>query len=198
MGILQWAAAIDTAGTLARAVKRMGKGALDSLADQPAGDAGTVAQIQARLAGVAVAAIKEVFDRDSARLEMERAQLEAERQRAEELLRIELRRQAAERMLGQLRLIAIMALAIWTVSAVLGVWMPGMREGLWPRLLLGAGWVFVLGALGYAFVGWQYLSLNASDSSASAAALEHPATVYAPWLLVVALALTGAGLLTAL
>ena len=83
MGILQWAAAIDTAGTLARAVKRMGKGALDSLADQPA-DAGTVAQIQARLAGVAVAAIKEVFDRDSARLEMERAQLEAERQRAED------------------------------------------------------------------------------------------------------------------
>ena len=197
MGILQWAAAIDTAGTLARAVKRMGKGALDSLADQPA-DAGTVAQIQARLAGVAVAAIKEVFDRDSARLEMERAQLEAERQRAEELLRIELRRQAAERMLGQLRLIAIMALAIWTVSAVLGVWMPGMREGIAPRLLLGAGWVFVLGALGYAFAGWQYLSLNASDSSASAAALEHPATVYAPWLLVAALALTGAGLLTAL
>ena len=82
MGILQWAAAIDTAGTLARAVKRMDKGALDSLADQPAADAGTVAQIQARLAGVAVAAIKEVFDRDSARLEMERAQLEAERQRA--------------------------------------------------------------------------------------------------------------------
>jgi hypothetical protein len=197
MGILQWAAAIDTAGTLARAVKRMGKGALDSLADQPA-DAGTVAQIQARLAGVAVAAIKEVFDRDSARLEMERAQLEAERQRAEELLRIELRRQAAERMLGQLRLIAIMALAIWTVSAVLGVWMPGMREGLAPRLLLGAGWVFVLGALGYAFAGWQYLSLNASDSRASAAALEHPSTVYAPWLLVAALALTGAGLLTAL
>jgi hypothetical protein len=197
MGILQWAAAIDTAGTLARAVKRMGQGALDSLADQP-GDAGTVAQIQARLAGVAVAAIKEVFDRDSARLEMEREQQEAERRRAEELLRIELRRQAADRLLGQLRLIAVMALSIWAVSAVLGVWMPGMREGVSPRLLLGAGWVLVLGALGYAFAGWQHVSLNASDSSATAAALEHRATVYAPWLLVAALALTGAGLLTAL
>ncbi len=92
MGFLQWAAAIDTAGTLARAVTRMGRGAMATLGEQQ-GDAAT--QIQARLAGVAVAAIKEVFDRDSARLEMERAQLEAERRRAEELLRIELRRQAA-------------------------------------------------------------------------------------------------------
>ena len=195
MGFLQWAAAIDTAGTLARAVTRMGRGAMATLGEQQ-GDAAT--QIQARLAGVAVAAIKEVFDRDSARLEMERAELEAERRRAEELLRIELRRQAADRMLAQLRLVAVMAVGIWAVSAVLGVWMPGMREGLPPRLLLGAGWVFVLAALGYAFTGWQYVSLNAADASAGAAVLEHRATVYAPWLLVAALALTGAGLLTAL
>ena len=196
MGIFQWAAAIDTAGTLARAVGRIGKGAISSLAEQP-GDVAT-AQIQARLAGVAVAAIKEVFDRDSARLEMERVQLEAERRRAEELLRAELRRQAADRMLAQLRLVAVMAVAIWAVSAVLGVWMPGMREGLSPRLLLGSGWVFVLAALGYAFAGWQHVSLSAADASAGAAVLDHRATVYAPWLLVAALALTGAGLLTAL
>src|SRR5262245_30438221 len=101
MGILEWAAAIDTAGTLARAVRRMGKGAVAGLTDL-SGDVGAATQIQAQLAGVAVAAIKEVFDRDSARLEMERAQQEAERQRAEELLRIELRRQAADRILGQL------------------------------------------------------------------------------------------------
>ena len=197
MGILQWAAAIDTAGTLARAVSRMGRGAVAGLTDL-SGDVGAATQIQAQLAGVAVAAIKEVFDRDSARLEMERAQLEAERQRAEELLRIELRRQAADRILGQLRLVAVMAVAIWAVSAVLGVWMPGMREGMPPRLLLGTGWVFVLAALGYAFAGWQYVSLNAADAKAGTSVLEHRATVYAPWLLVAALALTGAGLLTAL
>lgn len=195
MGILEWAAAIDTAGTLARAVRRMGRGAVAGLADQPADGA---AQVQARLAGVAVAAIKEVFDRDAARLEHERAQQEADRRRAEELLRIELRRQAADRLLGQLRLVAVMAVAIWAVSAILGVWMPGMRESLSPRLLLGAGWVFVLATLGYAFTGWQHVSLHAADAGPGAAVLEHGATVYAPWLLVAALALTGAGLLAAL
>jgi hypothetical protein len=147
------------------------------------------------LAGVAVAAIREVFDRDSARLEMERAHQEAERRRAEELLKIELRRQTADRILGQLRLVAVMAAALWGLSAILGVWMPGMREGLSPRLLLGAGWLFALCALGYAFVGWQHVSLGAADSSS---VLEHRSTVYAPRLLLVALALTGAGLLTAL
>ena len=195
MGILEWAAAVDTAGALARAVRRMGRSAVAGLSE-PAGDAGA-AQIQARLAGVAVAAIKEVFDRDSARLEMERAQQEADRRRAEELLRIELRRQAADRVLGQLRLVAVMAVAIWAVSAVLGVWMPGMREGLPARLLLGTGWIFALAALGCAFAGWQHVSLQAADASPSAA-LDHAATVYAPWLLVAALALSGAGLLVAL
>ena len=96
--------------------------------------------MEARLAGVVMAALKEVFDRDSVRLEMERAQIDAERRRAEELLRAELRRQAADRVLGQLRLIAVMAVGMWALSAVLGIWMPGMREGL-PRVLLGAGWV---------------------------------------------------------
>ena len=35
------------------------------------------------MAGVLVAALKEAFDRDSARLELERIQIEAERRRAE-------------------------------------------------------------------------------------------------------------------
>ena len=101
----------------------------------------------------------------------------------------------ADRLLGQLRLVAVMAVAIWAVSAILGVWLPGMRDGVSPRFLLGAGWVLALAALGYAFTGWQHVSLHAADASPGAAALEHRATVYAPWLLVAALALTGAGLL---
>ena len=51
--------------------------------------------LEARLAGVVVAALKEAFDRDTQRLELEREQLDAERQRAERALRLELRRQAA-------------------------------------------------------------------------------------------------------
>ena len=45
-----------------------------SAADLPTGG-----PLEARLAGVVVAALKEVFDRDSVRLEMERSQIDAER-----------------------------------------------------------------------------------------------------------------------
>jgi hypothetical protein len=177
--------------------RRMGQGAVEGLAGNPPGTPGP-GQLEAGLAGVVVAALKEAFDRDSVRMEMERSQIDAERRRAEELLRAELRRQAADRMLAQLRLVAVMAVGTWALSAVLGVLLPGMREGL-PRVLLGAGWVFAFGALGSAFAGWQHVSLHSADStSGGAAVLDHAAAMYAPWLLITALALTGAGLLAAL
>ena len=196
MGILEWAAAIDTAGTLVKAARRMGRGAVEGLTSNPPGTHGP-GQIEAGLTGVLVAALKEVFDRDSARLELERAQIDAERRRAEELLRAELQRQAADRMLAQLKLVAVMAVGTWALSAVLGVLLPGMREGF-PRILLGAGWVFALAALGSAFAAWQHVSLRSADTTGGGAVLEHAAAMYAPWLLLTALALTGAGLLAAL
>jgi hypothetical protein len=196
MGILEWAAAIDTAGTLVKAARRMGRGAVEGLTSNPPGTHGP-GQIEAGLTGVLVAALKEVFDRDTARLELERAQIDAERRRAEELLRAELQRQAADRMLAQLKLVAVMAVGTWALSAVLGVLLPGMREGF-PRILLGAGWVFALAALGSAFAAWQHVSLRSADTTGGGAVLEHAAAMYAPWLLLTALALTGAGLLAAL
>src|SRR5579862_5357282 len=58
---------------------------------------------EARLTGVVVAALKEAFDRDHARLELEQAQMAEDRRRQEEALRLELRRQAADRELSRLR-----------------------------------------------------------------------------------------------
>src|SRR3954471_23182399 len=71
-------------------------------------DAGarTPGGLEARMAGVVVAALKEAFDRDSRRLELEREQLAAERQRAERALKLELQRQAGDREIGRLRLLA--------------------------------------------------------------------------------------------
>ena len=57
--------------------------------------------------------LKEAFDRDSRRLDLEREQLAAERERAERALRLELRRQAADREIGRLRLLAGIAVASW-------------------------------------------------------------------------------------
>src|SRR5215471_1910164 len=56
--------------------------------------------LETRLAGVVVAALREAFDRDARRLDLEREQLDAERQRAERALKLELLRQAAEREIG--------------------------------------------------------------------------------------------------
>ena len=163
---------------------------------------GPFGQLEARLAGVVVAALKEAFDRDRARMDLERTQMEAERTRAEEALRAELRRQAAERALGQLRLIAMMAFALIMVSASLGVWLPGMRT-MTPRLLMGGGWVLAIGTLGTAFAAWQQVSAWTTAArplpdASVAANPAHPAAVAAPWLLLGALALTGISLLTAL
>lgn len=195
MGIAQWAGVLDTVGGLVQMARRFRQGTREGLTGTP--PMAAFGQLEARLAGVLVAALKEAFERDSARMEMERAQIDAERHRAEEALRAELRRQAADRALAQLRLIAVMAVSTWALSAALGVWLPGMREGV-PRALLGAGWLFALGALASAFTGWQHLSIRSTDTSPGAAILEHGAATVAPWLLIGALALIGAGLLAAL
>src|ERR1700704_2063060 len=69
--------------------------------------------LEHRLAGVVVVALKEAFDRDTRRLELEREQLAAERDRTERALRLELERQAGDREIGRLRLLAAIAFASW-------------------------------------------------------------------------------------
>ena len=80
---------------------------------------GLAGQIEARLTNVVVAALKEAFDRDHARLEMERAQLEEERRRAAAALQAELRRQAIDRELGRLRLLVGAAMVGWIASVAI-------------------------------------------------------------------------------
>lgn len=151
--------------------------------------------LETRLAGVLVAALKEAFDRDSARMELERSQVEGERQRAEQALRAELRRQAADRALAHLRLIAMLAVGGWALSAALSAWLPGMRDAI-PRTLLGLGWASSFAALGCAFAGWRSILTWSADLAADG---NEPFTATAaPWLLVGALAMIGASLLAAI
>src|SRR2546421_12851415 len=81
--------------------------------------------LETRLAGVVVAALKEAFDRDTRRLELEREQVEAERARAERALRLELLRQAGEREIGRLRLVAAIAVASWLGTLLLSTRLMG-------------------------------------------------------------------------
>src|SRR5687768_11903815 len=154
--------------------------------DGPLAPGGALGQLETRLAGVVVAALKEAFDRDRARMDLERSQMDAERVRAEEALRAELRRQAAERALGQLRLIATMAFALLMVSATLGVWTAGMRAVL-PRALMASGWGLAIAALGCSFAAWQHVSAWTAEArrapeTAAEANPHHPAASAAPWL----------------
>jgi hypothetical protein len=201
MGVAQWMRVLDTVGGLIQMGTRLRRTPETDL-QAPAGTSGPAGALEARLAGVVVAALKEAFDRDRARMDLERTQMEAERERAEAALRAELRRQAAERVLGQLRMIAMMAFGLLMVSAALGVWLPGMRTTA-PRVLMGTGWILAIGALGTAFAAWQQVSAwtaapRPSPDSTGVASPVHPAAAAAPWLLIGALALTGVSLLTAL
>src|SRR5262245_26781801 len=110
---------------------------------------GATGPLETRLAGVVVAALKEAFDRDSHRLELEREQIQAERKRAEQALRLELRRQAGEREIGRLRLVAAIAVASWLATLFFSREL--LHAGGAPRAALGIGWVLLLGALGSAF-----------------------------------------------
>jgi hypothetical protein len=200
MGVAQWMRVVDTVGNLIQMSSRFRRP--DPEMEPQAGSGIPAGQLETRLAGVVVAALKEAFDRDRARMDLERTQVEGERARAEEALRAELRRQAAERTLGQLRLVATMAFALLMVSAALGVWLPGMRT-LAPRVLMGIGWVCAIGALGTALVAWQQVSawtagIHPTPDNTSNAGPVHAAGATAPWLLLSALALTGISLLTAL
>ena len=201
MGFAQWMRVLDALSGIVQITSRLRKPESEepsALQTAVPPGAGALGHLEARLAGVVVAALKEAFDRDSARLELERSHIEAERRRGEEALRAELRRQAADRLLAQIRLVAVMAIGTLGLSAVLVVWLPGMREGL-PRTLLGGGWLFAIATLAVAFAGWQQISAWSAEPANSAAETPGFTTVAAaPWLLIAALALAAVSLLTAL
>jgi hypothetical protein len=106
-----------------------------------------------------VAALKEAFDRDHARLELERAQLDEQRRRAEDALRAELRRQAADREVARLRLIAGTALGGWIAAvALMGVRLEAASA--LSRGVSAVGWLLLLASLGTAFMAQGRVSAS--------------------------------------
>jgi hypothetical protein len=157
-------------------------------AEPPAAPAGLVGQIETRLTGVVVAALKEAFDRDHARLELERTHLEEERRRAEAALQHELRRQAADRELARLRMLAATAMVGWLASvAIVAITLAGLSTA--GRVVLGLGWLLLLAALGAAFTAQSRVTAARSPESAGVAG------VTSLWLLLAGLAATAVSLL---
>jgi hypothetical protein len=141
--------------------------------------------LEARLTSVVVAALKEAFDRDHTRFELERAQLQEQHRRAEEALRLELRRQTVERELARLRLLAGAAMLGWIVSVLLVV-ARFENVSAMSRAALAAGWILLLAALGAAFTAQRHIGTAAIDDGV-------PGTPWAGvslWLLVIGMALS--------
>ena len=193
MGIGGWMRVLDTVTSLAQAGARLRQTVAGTDMRQSPG-AGPVGALETRLAGVVVAALKEAFDRDRARMDLERETIELERARMERALQAELRRQAADRALTQLKLVAAFAGGMLLVSAVLSAWIPPMRDGN-AAMALGLGWASGLAALGCVFAAWPKVSAIATSPSAEAR--PSGAATAAPWLLLASLALTALSLLAA-
>jgi hypothetical protein len=159
------------------------------------------ATLETRLAGVVVAALKEAFDRDTRRLELEREEAAAERARAERALRLELQRQAADREIGRLRLLAGVAATAWIGTLFFSSRLIGGAIG--ARVMLGCGWLLLLAALAVAFTAQSRVaaSLDASSRDEVAASGRSISPVaggaVAPWLIVAGLALIGLAVLVA-
>lgn len=189
--------AVDTFMMFRETVKRFKAGGAEAqttesaLSPQTTGQ-GLPGQIETRLTNVVVAALKEAFDRDHARLELERLQIEEQRRRAEATLRLELRRQAADRELGRLRLLAATAMLGWIASLLmLAVRTSAMSTP--ARVAIAVGWLLLLGALGAAFTAQGRIGALSPDDDRPLDS--GPAGTAALWLVLAGLAVSALSLL---
>ena len=153
-------------------------------------------RLETRLAGVVVSALKEAFDRDHQRLELERQRLEEERERADRLLRLEWLRQAGEREIGRLRVLAAVALTSWLGSLLLVARLTA--NGTFGRAMLGLSWVLLLTALAASFSAQSRVAreLGRMDDRAQVSEVAGSlAGILAPWLIVAGLATVAISLL---
>lgn len=170
----------------------------DELQQQLESGSRTTGGLEARLAGVVVVALKEAFDRDSRRIELEREQLAVERQRVERALQLELQRQAGDREIGRLRLLAGVAVTTWIGTLVLSARLIG--GGIGARVSLGFGWLFLLGAIAASFIAQSRAAaavdaLASGDDSRSGAIRSGASGAFALWLLICGLVLVGLAVL---
>ena len=196
---IPWLGLLDLALGLGNMARGARKRSADPESEQLTAGGRALGPLDARLAGVMVAALKEVFDRDSRRLELEREQMEAERLRAERALRLEQMRQGGEREIGRLRLVAGVAVAAWLGTLFFSARLAG--DGVGARVAVGVGWALLLAALASSFFAQTTVArtLDRMDEASARHDIVDAglAGALAPWLLVAGLAVIAAAVLIA-
>ncbi len=182
-----------------RKIRKMSQATDEQQLETSGRGGGALGNLETRLAGVVVAALKEAFDRDTRRLELERAQLDTERERAERALNLELLRQAGDREIGRLRLLAGVAVATWIGTLFFSARLAGGQMGV--RAAMGGGWLLLLGAIAMSFVAQSRVAAALDGVGAIAdrrnAVSSGVAGALALWLIVLGLALVGLAVLIA-
>ena len=202
MAFVTWLRALNAVGTVAEAT-RMFRGARGAAETSPT-PVDPAAGFETRLANVVVAALKEAFDRDRARLDLERDSHEAAQARQDKGLRLEWLRQTATHALNQTRQLAVFSIVVWIASAGAAGWLAPLAAT--PRTLLGLGWIGLATALGAAFNAHHrltdWLAQGASSTfQSSAPPAELPSFVAQtalPWLFLAGFVMTAVALVTAL
>jgi hypothetical protein len=196
-----WMRILDTVLGLTDVARRFRAPASPPPADDTPQDLAAAARgglggpIEARLAGVVVAALKEAFDRDHQRMELEREHAESERRRAERALRLELLRQAGDREIGRLRMLAAVAVASWLGTLVFAAQL--LDEAAGSRIAVGAGLVLLLAAFAASFTAQSSLGRSLAQAPIDDATVRPAvfssgaAGAAAPWLIVAGLASVG-------
>ncbi len=202
MAFATWLRALNAVGTVAEAT-RLFRGATGPSDASPSTvhepDAGG---LETRLANVVVAALREAFDRDRARFDLEREFHEAEQARKEQALRLEWLRQTGTYALAQTRQLAMLSIVVWMASAAAAGWLAPLS--VVAKSLLGLGWLGLTATVCAAFVAHQHLttwlarSASATPPRPDAFELsQSTAQTAMPWVFVIGLALTAASLLLA-
>lgn len=156
------------------------------------------APIETKLAGAAVAALKEAFDRDHQRLAFDREQRDADRKRADRLLRLDLARQAGDREITALRWLAALAIVGWLGALPLLV--VGRDWSVAVRVTLGVGSACLMAALATALLAQSRLVQavgHLHDKGEMPTGPSAAAATAATWLLVTGLALVALAVLVA-
>ena len=116
MPLAPWLRALNAVGTVAEAT-RMFRSTGPPSRSPGAPVARDASDLERGLANVVVAALREAFDRDRARFELERDERDAVRAQAERGLRLERLRQVGMQAVSQVRMLAVFSVALWVASA---------------------------------------------------------------------------------
>ena len=153
MTFVTWLRALNAVGTVADATRMFrGRGSVDSSRST----VDETAALETRLANVIVAALREAFDRDRTRLDLERDFHQAEQQRKERALRLEWLRQTGTQAIDQTRHLVVLSVVVWIASAAAAAWLAPLDAI--SKWCLGLGWAALSAAVAAAFLTHQRLS----------------------------------------